>query len=91
MQGNRHDKNVVHQSPSYDSNKLKVIHYPTKDEKQNVTVSDFSGLTVGEANALTSENNLNTEINGINLSTSNVVAYHQSTGKDDSFCRHCKN
>ena len=77
-------KKVVRQSPASSSTiptNGTVVLYTTDEEKQVVTVPDFSGLTISEANALASENNLNIEINGINLSASNVVAYRQSTEK----------
>lgn len=77
-------KKVVRQSPASSSTiptNGTVVLYTTDEEKQIVTVPDFSGLTISEANTLASENNLNIEINGINLSASNVVAYRQSTEK----------
>ena len=56
-----------------------VVIYTEKDAKQTVTVPNFIGLTVSEANSVAAENGLNLEISGNNLSSSSVVAYRQST------------
>ena len=77
-------KKVLRQSPASSSTiptNGTVVLYTEKGEKKTVTVPDFIGLTVSEANSLASEYGLNVEISGINLSASNVVAYKQSTEK----------
>lgn len=75
---------VVRQSPSSSSTiptNGTVVLYTEKGDKNTVKVPDFTGLTVGEANTLAREYNLNIEIAGINKSAYNVVAYLQGTEK----------
>ena len=77
-------KKVINQSPSAGSAIPTggiVVLYTEKGDKQKVTVPDFKGLTISEANAAAAERNLNIEISGNNLSSSTVVAYSQSTEK----------
>ncbi|MBR3149584.1 MAG: PASTA domain-containing protein, partial [Eubacterium sp.] len=75
---------VISQSPSAGSaipSGGVVVLYTEKGSRQKVKVPDFSGLTISEANAAAADKNLNIEIRGNNLSSSNVVAYSQSTEK----------
>ncbi len=77
-------KKVISQSPSAGSaipNGGVVVLYTEKGTRQKVKVPDFSGLTISEANAAAADKNLNIEISGNNLSSSNVVAYSQSAEK----------
>ncbi|MBR3738374.1 MAG: PASTA domain-containing protein [Eubacterium sp.] len=77
-------KKVITQSPSPSVNipqNGRVVLYTEKGEKQTVSVPDFKGLTVSEANSAAAEANLNIEISGNNLSSSSVIAYRQSTEK----------
>lgn len=55
-----------------------IVLYTEKSNKKTVKVPDFTGLTISEANAVAAERNLNIEINGNSLSSSNVIAYRQS-------------
>ena len=55
-----------------------VVLYTQEDSKQTVTVPDFSGMTISQANAEAANYNLNIEIGGNNLTSSGVVAYNQS-------------
>lgn len=76
---------VISQNPSSSSTIPSggvVVLYTEKNSKRTVKVPDFTGLTVGEANATAAEHNLNIEINGNSLSSSNVVAYRQSNDAD---------
>ncbi|MBE6719792.1 MAG: PASTA domain-containing protein [Ruminococcaceae bacterium] len=77
-------KEVISQSPSagsaIPSGGITVL-YTEKTDKKKVTVPDFAGLTISEANATAAEKDLNIEISGNNLSASSVVAYSQSTEK----------
>lgn len=55
-----------------------VVLYTDDSDKQKVTVPDFTGLTVAQANRTAAENNLNIEISGNSSSDALVVAYKQS-------------
>ncbi len=80
-------KSVLSQSPGAGSaipSGGVVVIYTEKNEKsqrKKVAVPDFKGLTISEANATAADKNLNIEISGNNLSSSNVVAYSQSLEK----------
>ena len=57
----------------------KIILYTDKESKaKQVTVPDFTGLTVSQANYLATNSGLNIYING---NTSNSTAYSQSLEK----------
>ena len=78
-------KKVISQNPTSSSTIPSdgvIVLYTEKNGKQTVKVPSFSGLTVSEANSLAAENNLNIEISGNSLSSSNVVAYRQSNDPD---------
>lgn len=71
---------VVNQSPSANTvipSSGVVVIYTQKDSKQTVTVPDFNGLTISQANKLAADNNLNIQISGNNLSSSSVIAHRQ--------------
>ena len=75
---------VIKQSPSSGAVVPRdgiVVLYTESNEEQTVTVPDFTGLTISEANRLAAEYNLNIEIAGNDSRSSNVVAYKQSEGK----------
>lgn len=56
-----------------------VVIYTQEDyETQTVTVPDFNGLTVGEANKLALNSGLNIRISGSSLNSGTVYAYKQS-------------
>lgn len=78
-------KAVTKQSPS-SSNTIPsggtIVIYTENTEKQTVTVPDFTGKTVAEANRLAAENNLNLEISGNSANNALVVAYKQSEAAD---------
>ena len=79
-------KKVLKQNPSSSAkipNGGVVVLYTEKDSKSTTTVPDFKGMTVSEANAAASAANINIEISGNSLSSSNVVAYKQSAAKGD--------
>lgn len=79
-------KKVLKQNPSASAkipNGGVVVLYTEKDAKSTTTVPDFKGMTVSEANAAAAAANLNIEISGNSLSSSNVVAYKQSAAKGD--------
>lgn len=74
-------KKVLTQSPSGNTSIPSggvVVLYTQEDSKQTVTVPDFSGMTISQANAEAANYNLNIEIGGNNLTSSGVVAYNQS-------------
>ncbi len=76
---------VLSQSPSANSTVPlggRVVLYTENTERKRVKVPNFSGMTVSQANEAAAEAGLNIEINGNNLSTSNVVAYRQSVEKN---------
>ena len=75
---------VLSQSPSSNTTVPSggvVVLYTEKNSKKTTTVPNFKGLTISEANSLAAQNNINIEISGNNLTSSNVVAYSQSTEK----------
>jgi stage V sporulation protein D (sporulation-specific penicillin-binding protein) len=55
-----------------------VVLYTSGAEKETVTVPDFTGLTVSQANSLAASSGLNIEISGNASSDALVVAYKQS-------------
>lgn len=73
---------VVKQSPtqgvSVPSGATVVLYTESDAEKQTVTVPDFTGCSVSEANARAAEAGVNIKLTGNNLSTGIVVAYKQS-------------
>ncbi len=72
---------ITRQSPSGMSsipNDGIVIIYTDSEEKQTVTVPDFSGYTITEVKNIASQYNLNLEITGNDTSSSLVIAYKQS-------------
>lgn len=72
---------VVRQSPNSASTIPvggRVVLYTENNKKKTVKVPNFEGLSVSQANALAGEYNLNIEITGNSLSSSNIVAYRQS-------------
>ena len=72
---------VLNQSPAAGSTVPSggtVVIYTDDSEKQTVTVPDFYGLTVAQANRLAASNNLNIEISGNSANDALVVAYKQS-------------
>jgi stage V sporulation protein D (sporulation-specific penicillin-binding protein) len=72
---------IVDQNPSSTSTIPSggcVVLYTEKNKKSKVKVPDFTGLTVSEANSYASANNINIELSGNSLSSSNIVAYRQS-------------
>ena len=72
---------VISQSPSAGSTIPSggtVVLYTDDSDKETVTVPDFSGLTVAQANSLAASYNLNLEISGNSTEDSLVVAYKQS-------------
>ena len=75
---------VLSQSPSSNTTVPSggvVVLYTEKNSKKTTIVPNFKGLTISEANSLAAQNNINIEISGNNLTSSNVVAYSQSTEK----------
>lgn len=75
---------VLNQSPAAGSTVPSggtVVIYTDDSEKQTVTVPDFYGLTVAQANRLAASNNLNLEISGNSANDALVVAYKQSEDK----------
>lgn len=75
---------IIRQSPTSSTTiptKGTVVLYTEKINKKTTTVPSFKGLTVSEANNLASEYNLNIEITGNSLSSSNVISYQQSVAK----------
>lgn len=73
---------IVDQNPSSAStipNNGTVVLYTEKGTKKKVTVPDFKGLTIGEANRLATESGLNIEVTGNSLTSYGIVAYRQST------------
>ena len=75
---------ILSQSPSSNTTVPSggvVVLYTEKNSKKTTTVPNFKGLTISEANSLAAQNNINIEISGNNLTSSNVVAYSQSTEK----------
>lgn len=79
-------KKVLKQNPSSSAkipNGGVVVLYTEKDSKSTTTVPDFKGMTVSEANAAAAAANINIEISGNSLSSSNVVSYKQSAAKGD--------
>lgn len=72
---------VVNQSPAASSvipSGGTVVLYTDNSDKETVSVPDFTGLTVAQANRLAAEKNLNIEISGNATSDALVVAYKQS-------------
>lgn len=62
-----------------------IIVYTEADYKsENVTVPDFTGLTVSEANRLAIGSGLNIRISGSSLNSGTVYAYKQSVAAGDS-------
>lgn len=55
-----------------------MVLYTSGSEKETVTVPDFTGLTVAQANSLAANSGLNIEISGNASSDALVVAYKQS-------------
>ena len=75
---------VIRQSPSAGTEVPKdasVVLYTESNEEKTVTVPDFSGLTIAEANRKAAECDLNIIISGNDSSSSLVVAYKQSEDK----------
>lgn len=56
----------------------RMVLYTSGSEKETVTVPDFTGLTVAQANSLAANSGLNIEISGNASSDALVVAYKQS-------------
>ena len=62
-----------------------VVVYTQPDYKsETVTVPDFTGLTVSEANRLALNNGLNIKISGSSLNSGTVYAYKQSVDAGQS-------
>lgn len=75
---------VVRQSPTSSSTipvNGTVVLYTEKDKKKTVKVPNLVGLTVSEANSVAAESNLNIEITGNSLNSSNVISYSQSISR----------
>ncbi|MCM1115717.1 MAG: penicillin-binding transpeptidase domain-containing protein [Clostridium sp.] len=58
-----------------------IYLYTDDSKKQTVKVPDFTGLTVNEAKRLATDNDLNIEVTGNNLSSGSMVASRQSEEK----------
>lgn len=74
-------KSIIDQNPSSSTtipSGGSVVLYTEKNKKTKVKVPDFTGLTVNEANSLAAAHNINIELSGNSLSSSNIVAYRQS-------------
>ena len=62
-----------------------IVLYTEKDYKaETVTVPDFTGLTVSEANRVALSNGLNIKISGSSLNSGAVYAYKQSVASGES-------
>ena len=62
-----------------------IVLYTEEDYKtETVTVPDFTGLTVSEANRVALSNGLNIRISGSSLSSGAVYAYKQSVAAGTS-------
>lgn len=78
---------VVGQSPEYgrptSANGVIVLYTETGAEKEMVTVPDFTGLTVSQANKLAVSRGLNVKLSGNNLSGgADILAYKQDVETD---------
>ncbi len=78
--------NVKAQLPEPDrmlsKNGVIVLYTEDNYEHKTVSVPNFSGLTVQQANRLAVDSGLNIKISGSSLQSSDIVAYKQSIEKD---------
>lgn len=61
-----------------------VVLYTGTDESVMVSVPDFKGKTVSQANQLAAEYKLNVKFSGYSLDSNNIVAYAQSCAAGES-------